>query len=57
VGVMTAKQIAALKKQLKMANARLLSIEREGQKLKDDIAALLKRVEQSEKVLCNGEAE
>jgi cell division FtsZ-interacting protein ZapD len=45
---MTAKQIAALKKQLKVANARLLSIEREGQKLKDDIAALaalLKRVE------------
>jgi hypothetical protein len=37
---MTAKQIAALKKQLQVANARLLSIESEGQKLKDDIAAL-----------------
>jgi cell division FtsZ-interacting protein ZapD len=45
---MTAKQIAALKKQLKVANARLLSIEREGQKLRADVealAALLKRAE------------
>jgi predicted nucleic acid-binding Zn-ribbon protein len=48
LSVMTAKQIAALKKQLQIANARLLAIEREGRKLKDDIAALaalLKRVD------------
>ena len=37
---MTAKQIAAMKKQLKVANARLLSIEREGQKLRADVEAL-----------------
>jgi hypothetical protein len=41
------KQVAALKTQLKAANARLLSIEHERQKLKAEVAtlvALLKRV-------------
>ena len=43
-------QIATLKKQLKVANTRLLSLERERQQEKDDIAALailLKRAEVS----------
>jgi hypothetical protein len=34
------EEIAALKKQLRAANKRLLMLERERQKLKDDIAAL-----------------
>ena len=45
---MTPEQVAALKKQLKAANARLISLERERQQMKKNIAtlaALLRRVE------------
>jgi hypothetical protein len=45
---LTPKQIAALKKQLLAANARLISLERERRELKENVAALaalLKSVE------------
>jgi hypothetical protein len=44
----TPKQIAAIKRQLQVANARLLAIEREQRELRDNmktLAALLKRAE------------
>ena len=44
---MPAKQVATLKQQLKVANARLLAIEREREQLKADVAALLKRIADS----------